>query len=186
MSTATKELVLPDADWDAFVAEMERADADEEDGLGGVESRIDWYLETIREGVAEMARNGEVATRRHNMIQDWEMGEAAKIERRNTYLIGQIGMLAPSDEFKMKAIHGKKSRSLPNGTFGYRTGPDRVEIGDAEAALLYAAANDLEVKTVRSVSKTTLKAHAKETGECEGDGWELISGMEAFFATPAK
>ena len=172
-----------DADWLAFVKTME---ADEPDGTPEIESRIDYYLEKIRDDEVELRRNTDVANRRLYMIEDWLAGENAKIRRRITYLTGQIGMLAPSSVAEMEAEHGKKSRTLPNGSFGYRSRPDSIDIEDATSALNYAKDEGLEVTVKESVSKTVLNTHAKETGVAEGRGWHLETGGPEFFVKPAK
>ena len=173
---------VPDAEWDAFVQKMEISGADglEED------SYIDFYLEEIGKLNAETWRNDEVAERRANMIEDWHQGEFGKIQRRIKYLTGQIGILAPADAFKMKDLHGKKSRSLPNGTYGYRTGNDRIELDKHADALVYAKGEGLDINVLESVTKTTLMAHFKATGAIEGPGWHYVKGTDAFFVKAAE
>ncbi len=172
-----------DAEWASFVADMEATPAD---GLADTDSRIDWYFEKIRESQAEIARNDEVAHRRMDMIADWRAGENAKIERRISHMTAMIGTLVPPNVAAMQAEYSKKSRTLPNGSFGYRATPDSVDISDPQAALAFAVTNNLFVKSVHSVTKTALKNHAKATGEMEGEGWRMVRGSDEFFVKPAK
>lgn len=151
-----------------------------------IESRIDYLLEKIRDTGFEIAGNNTVANRRHLMIEDWQQGENAKLDRRIDWLHSQIRQLVPADAQEMKDVHGKGSRTLPNGEFGYRQNPDKVEITDMHLAVAYADQNHIAVKAVRTVSKNALKAHARETGALDGTGWEVIPGEEAFFLTVAK
>ncbi len=155
------------------------------DGLADAEARIDWYLEKIREGNAEIQKNADVATRRVGMIEDWEAGERLKIDRRNSYLVGQIGMLAPATVEETEAEYGKKSRSLPHGTFGFRRMPDRIEIDDPKAALNFALTHGLEITVKESVSKTVLKTYVKDTGD-EGKGFHMVPGADEFYVKAGK
>lgn len=182
MTAIVKGPGLPDVEWDDFVAEMSAEATD----VHSEETLIDRYLEEILRGENERMRNVATAKARINMIEDWREGENAKIERRRVYLVGQIGMLAPPDVDAMQAEHGKKSRSLPHGKFGFRQRADRVEIEDAKAAIAFALDNNLPVETTYSVKKTTLKEHAKSTGETDGEGWHMEPGKSEFFVTPAK
>lgn len=104
MSDGTLE--LPDADWLQFVAEMEAAGPD---GLGDVDSRIDYYLEKMRDGVAEMERNTKTAVVRLDTITDWLAGENAKIERR-------IRVLRESREMKLLDYLNERVRDGRLGT----------------------------------------------------------------------
>ena len=177
------DLVFDDPDWDAFVKTMEATWAD---GQADIDSRIDYYFEKIRESQAEIERNDEVAHRRTDIIADWCAGEKAKVERRIGHMTAMIGTLVPPSVDAMQAEYGKKSRALPNGTFGYRARPDSVDISDPKEALAFAVTNNLPVKTVHSVSKTSLKDHATATGETEGDGWRMVIGADEFFVKAAK
>lgn len=186
MSDATELKFDNDTGWAEFVKEMESSGPD---GLGDADSRIDQYLERMRDNVELMARNALVAAERIAQQQDWLQGENAKIERRNSYLIGMIGTLAPASVEDQVKEYGKQTRTLPNGTFGFKiTKGEHVEVTDEEAALLYAIENELEIttKTTRSVQKNTLKAHFKNTGAVSGDGWEYHTAQKGFYAEPAK
>lgn len=177
------DIVERDFEWEQFVKEMEAAGPD---GLGDIDSRIDYYLEKIKDGNAEIERNRVTASIRLDTISDWLAGENAKIERRNSYLVGQIGMLAPPSAEDTVAEYGKKSRTLPNGSFGFKQKPGHVEIKDMGSAVRYALEMDLPTKIVETVSKTDLKTHARATGATEGEGWEWLPGTSDFFVSPAK
>ena len=174
------ELAITGPEWDEFVQMME------DTTLTSDLVRIDWLLERVAAARAEIAENNAVADARIAMQEDFRQGENARIERKITWLVGEIGTLAPTDGVAMKAEYSKKSRTLAHGTFGFKSHPDSIAIDDAKAALAFAVENSLPVKTVHSVTKTTLKDHAKATGESEGGGWRLVPGADAFFVTPAK
>ncbi len=174
----------PDPDWNEWLSEVGATFAD--GAITDIDTRIDYYLEKILAGENERMRNVATAKGRINMIEDWRAGENAKIERRRMYLVGQIGMLAPPDVEAMEAEHGRKSRSLPHGKFGFGQQGDKVEIEDAKAALAFALTNNLTVETKHHVTKTALKNYAQSAGVIEGPGWELVVGQSEFFVSPSK
>ena len=169
------ELELAGPDWDAFKAMMDDTTADSD------LVRIDWLLEKVTALKAEIAENDAVAKRRMEMQEDFRQGENAKIENAITYWVGQIGQLAPPSGEAMKAEYGKKSRTLANGSFGFKRRSERIEIDDEKAALAFAVKNHLPVRIVNSVTKTSLKDYAQSTGEMEGDGWRRIEAADEFF-----
>ncbi len=172
-----------DAEWDDFLIEMQSTHVS---GTRDVDSIIDWHLEKLRANQAEVIRNRLVANQRVETIRDWEAGEFAKLDRQREYIVGQIGQLAPPTSEATVEEYGKKSRTLPNGSFGFRAKPDRIEIEDAEKALAYAKQEDLEITVRESVSKTVLKKWAQGMGVADGGGWRLEPGKPGFFVTPAK
>ena len=177
------DLVFEDPGWNKFLADMEAAVPDD---ASEVDSIIDWWLEQLRANEAEVKRNAAVAKSRREMISDWEAGEALRLEAQRKYFVGHIGQLAPSTADDTVTKYGKRSRALPHGTFGFRHSTDTIEIADPKAALAFAVTNNLAVKTVHSVSKTSLKDHATATGETEGDGWRMVIGADEFFVKAAK
>ena len=181
---AVDELVL-DADWDKFRAEMETEVPTE---FENDESKIDWLLGKIRQLDGLVVTNNEVAKSGIRLQEDWLFGENAKLLRQAAHFRRWIAMLMPSSAEEAKKVYGKLSRSLPNGDIGWKKDVDTILIEDADAALAYAEANDLEVnnKITRSVSVATLKAHMKSTGALDGDGWRHVEGMSHVFVKPAK
>ena len=181
-ATIPEELELVGADWDAFRQMMEDTETDSD------LVRIDWLLERIRKAQAEIAENNEIADRRIAMQEDFRQGENAKIEGFVKWATGQIGVLAPDDGKAMKAEYGKLSRTLANGTFGFRQRPDRIEFDGKEEALVYAQENDIKVHRTISftVQKTDFQAYVKKTGVAEGKGWRQVPGKSELFVKPAK
>lgn len=168
-----------DSDLDEF---MERIglEAPAGDAQSDVDARIDYLLEQLAQIGEQIASNDDVARRRMDMIRDWQQGENAKLERKAEWLRGEVAALVPGpDDFRR--IYGKKSRTLPNGSVGYRASRDTVEITDASAALEYAREHGLEIRITERVNKTPLIEHAQQTGTMEGDGWEFVPGSDSFF-----
>lgn len=179
----------PDPEWDAFVAEVEaRMPASDDDLVAARDARIDYLLEKMGDIRAEQRWNREVAQRRIDVIQKWLDDENGKLDRQYEHVESRLRPHLPNTPEQFAALYGDraKSRSLPNGKFGFRRSADRVEITDKDAALAFARTNGLEVKVAESVSKTTLKNHAKATGEFSGQGWELVEGADELFVDPVE
>lgn len=134
---------------------------------------LDHYLEQLRERESEIERNAQIMTRRMAMIQAWERDANGRIERECQWLRQMIEALGRQYDFGKK-----KSRALPNGTFGFRAKPATLEITDPTAALAFAEANGLPIK--KSVGVTPLKEHFKATGEIP-DGCEYVEPEETFY-----
>ena len=174
------ELELSGVDFAAFRQMME------DTALQSDEVRIDWLLEQMRDAKVKIEQNNSVAKARIHMIEDWQAGENAKIMRRIEWWIGEIGKIAPATADATKDEYGTKSRSLPNGSFGFKKRPDHIEITDPGGALEDARVGGLDIAVKEYVTKTTLKNHAVATGDTEGRGWRLVPGGDEFFVTPAK
>jgi len=144
-----------------------------------VDSRIDWLMERIAKRRGVIADNNATAAQRAAQIEDWRQGENAKIERSVDWFNYQIRLLLPADGAEFKDQYGKKSRTLPFGTVGFKAHPSTLEVFDEERALAWAEARGLEIKTKRTVSKTTLKKALGD--ERSGDGFEVITHPDDFF-----
>lgn len=153
----------------AFYAEIE-AEVPETEAL---DVRLDYLLSRIGDLKAEIAGNNEVADRRVAMIEGWRAQANGSLERRAWWIQLQIEALADGYDYR-----GKKSRSLPAGSFGFRKKSDTLEIVDMPTAVAFAEANSLEIK--RSVNKTPLLIHFKATGEIPA-GTEFVPGGDEFF-----
>lgn len=185
MEAAIEEVPVADAGWDEFRASME---AEVPTELDNDESKIDWLLGKLRKIRGTTEENEAIAKCGIRLQEDWLAGENAKLERQAAHFRRWIAILMPPNAEEAKKVYGKFSRSLPNGDIGFKKDPDTIAIDDAEAALTYALANELEikVKTTRSVSVATLKAHIEDTGVLEGDGWRQVDGLSRVFVSPAK
>ena len=76
--------------------------------------------------------------------------------------------------------NAKKSLSLTLGTVGFKKNPDRLEIEDMEGAVRYAESHGIPIKVVKSVGKTALKDHVKQTGQVD-ESFKYIEGEEHFY-----
>lgn len=139
---------------------------------------IDHYLEALAERERTIAENRRVADARKAMIEQWLQSENTRIEREAFWLTRQIEAFAAEYDYGKK-----KSRNLPHGTFGVRRSPDRLEVNDEAAALEYAATHGIAGAIKRSILKTPLLKHLKETGDIP-DGCELLEGTDTFYVKP--
>lgn len=160
---------------EAFLRSLDVPEFDE--SQTSIDVAIDRYLEALAERERAIQENGDVADRRKAMIDAWLADANRGHEREVRWLRHLIASLAEGYDFGKK-----KSRSLPSGTFGYRSKPATLEIVDMDAAVAFAEAHGLEVK--RSVNKTPLLNHMKETGTVP-DGTEYVDGSETFFVKAA-
>lgn len=135
---------------------------------------LDHYLEQLGQREQEIARNHEIAERRHAMIAAWEREANGSLERECQWLRQQIEAWGRPYDFG-----SKKSRALPHGSFGYRSTPAKVEITDMEAAVAFAEAEGLEVK--KTVGKKPLMDYIKDHQGIIPDGCEHVDGSESFF-----
>lgn len=181
----TDQVPIADADWDDFKAEMEAEMPGHPESDAEAENRINWILGKLSAIDKLLAKNTETAKVGKRHWEDWAAGDNGLLERQASHWRREVASLAPSSSADAKKAYGKLSRTLPNGTIGFRQKPDTVEITDEAAAVVFARQQMLTVKTVRTVSVTTLKDHAKKTGETEGDGWHLETGKSEFYVTPA-
>ena len=155
------------------------------DPLTDTEARLDWLLERIANRQAEIATNNAIADRRKLQIEDWRQGENAKIERSIDWFNSQIRQLVPIEPTEFEQQFGKRSRTLPFGTIGYRKMPDTIEVFNPERALEWAKARGQETKIIpasETVSKTVLKAALKQ--HTDPDGFEVIRGLDEFYVKP--
>ena len=145
-----------------------------------VDSRIDWLLERIGKRQAMIEQNDAVAKERILQMEDWRQGENAKLERAIEWFRYEVKKLLPMDAKSFQQAYGKKSRTLPFGTVGYKKHPAKIEITDADRALLWAKAHNLPVTVKESVSKTVLK-EAVENITDNPDGFGVLPGHDEFF-----
>ena len=74
-----------------------------------------------------------------------------------------------------------KSRSLPHGKVGFKSSQDSVDIQDQVKAVIWAKANDVDVKVETTLLKTPAKKYITSTGdepELERDGLVFVPGTE--------
>lgn len=143
--------------------------------------RIDYLLGKLASIQSAIAGNDEIAKRRTEAVRAWQESENEKLNARASWLTFEIAQAAPEDGDAFKDVYGKKSRSLPNGSVGFRAGRDSVDITDMEAAVKYAVGNAIDVTVNTSVSKTELMAYVKATGSSEGDGWAVKPAVDTFY-----
>lgn len=135
---------------------------------------LDHYLEQLSQREADIAANHAVAEHRRAMIEGWEREQNGRLERECQWLRQQIEAWGRQYDFG-----SRKSRALPNGSFGFRATPAKVEITDMEAAVAFAEREGLEVK--KTVGKKPLMAYIKAHQGVIPDGCEYVDGADVFF-----
>jgi phage host-nuclease inhibitor protein Gam len=146
--------------------------------------RLDWLLSRLARVQAEIKRNSDVATARVQQIRTWEASANESLDRQCGYLEHLISLIGINYDYGKK-----RSRSLPNGTVGFRKRPPSVEIWDAEKAVAFALQRGIKVEQKTWVGKTELRKHIESTGELpEGaiDGVEYVEGGDVFYVTPKE
>lgn len=169
----------------AFFAAMEEGFGDDE-SRAGLDTRLDFLLQKMADRDLAIANNDEVADRRIAMIEGWRRQQNATIEREIGWLRLHFEALADGYDFG-----NARSRSLPHGSFGFRKGPDRVEVVDMAKAVQWAKENGLEAELKVSIDKTPLRKawapNLKATGEAPDPtaaGFDYILGEDSFFVKP--
>lgn len=158
---------------EAFLRTLDTVPGFNESDPASIDAVLDVYLEALAGREREMQRNAEVADRRKAMIDLWLADANRTHEREAAWLRHMIETIAAQYDFGKK-----KSRTLPAGTFGYRSKPATLEIVDMAAAVAFAEAHQLEVK--RTVGKTPLLQAFKASGIVP-DGTEYVEGSESFY-----
>ena len=147
-------------------------------GQADVLSLIDHLLRQLQEAEQKIGDADQVAERRKDMIESWRQGQIIPLETRANALRGRIHSMFPLVQLRGKA----KSTRLPHGQIGTRKVGPSIKITDADAVIIWAIANKVQVTNKQSVTKTTLTEHFKATGDTGGDGWRVVEEREQFFA----
>lgn len=145
-----------------------------------VDAYLDRLLQRIGELEAQEAGSRMAAKLRKAMVDAWLVDETMGIGSQRAYLEGQVRAIA---ETWYPFPKGKKSRTLPHGSFGFRKAPDTVEITEQALAIPWAEENDVTVKVTKEVQKTPVKKFIAETGvlpDPEKDGIIFHEGRDQF------
>jgi len=147
---------------------------------------IDYQLQLLAGIDVEMKQNREVMQRIVAPLQekidravDWCETENAGLARRAEWITSRIREHTQGYDYR-----GRKSRTLPNGKFGTRQKPSKLEIADKQAAVAFALANGVPVREIPAKVEPDareLKAYAESTG-ITPDGCTLIEARVEFFA----
>lgn len=170
----TPELTQEELERERFLVTLDTYEVSEDlDDPANLDACLDHLLEKLHEREEEISRNAAIMTRRIAMIQAWERDANGSLERECRWIRQEIEALARGYDFGRK-----KSRALPNGTFGFRARPATLEVVDPEAAVAFAEERGLPIK--KSIGVTPLKEHMKATGEIP-EGCEYVEGTETFY-----
>ena len=171
-----------EAEMDSFI-EQTGLNSDTPEALTDRELLIDYYMEKTQALELRAAMNRELRDRRVRVEDDWLEDENRKLRSQAEWLEQKILLNMPGslgafqDTFRVTT----KSRKLPHGVVGFKCPPDSVDIQDQTKAVIWAKANDVEVKVVESVLKTPAKKYVMETGDepdLEIDGLTFVPGVE--------
>lgn len=167
-------------EWDQdFLQEMSDLEPVEATDTIQVDARLDHFLERVKLIRWQIQQNEGVAKLRAAEIEDWKVGTNRGHERRIEWLESEIERLTDGYDYGRK-----KSRKLPNGSFGWRSLPDKIDIVEPGRAIAFAESRALDVTVEKRVSKTTLMKHVEATGEIpdvDDGGFLHIEGGERFF-----
>lgn len=160
---------------EAFLQALEEEAGIEHADRADLDVYLDHLLERLREREEKVSETNSVAQRRKDIIDRWAEMQNASLNREAGWLRLQIQAVAQGYDFG-----GKKSRTLPNGSFGYRRTQDTVEIIDKDLAIQSAEALGIPVKVTKELQKTPVKEHLKAGGTLP-DGVVYVMGAETFF-----
>lgn len=125
-----------------------------------LDAYLDYLLERIGTIDQQKATNDAVYQRRVQMLADWRDGENAMLLRRREYLVEAFRALTAQYEYPK----GKKSRTLPNGTFGTRSAREKLDIVDPQKAIDFARAYGVPVRVKEEVDAKALREFYESTG----------------------
>jgi hypothetical protein len=139
-------------------------------------------LASVRE---EIAANKRVHDADADRVAQWFNRVNASPVRQEAWLLDMIEHVA---QF-VPTFGKKKSRDLPHGVIGWRKNPERIVVEDEAAALAWAKARGLPVKTAETVAVPDLTRAWKEVRPTQEPGWlppgcKLVGAEEVFHADP--
>jgi hypothetical protein len=118
-------------------------------------------------------------------VKAWAAAELRRAERQEQFFLLRYGrQLEDWARLQVEQQHDRRrSVSLPAGNIGFRAEPTRLSVIDEAKLLSWAKANlPSAVRTVETITKSTLTDHLKATGECP-DGAEFVGGAQRFFVS---
>lgn len=116
-------------------------------------------------------------------VQAWAAAELRRAQREEEFFLHRFG--ADLERWAREQIgtlqDGRKSIAIPSGTLGFRTEATRLAITDEMTLLAWCKTHmPTAVKTMESITKTSVMNHVKTTGECPS-GAAIEGGGEKFY-----
>jgi hypothetical protein len=114
----------------------------------------------------------------------WCECEQARAKREEEFFVFRFGQqLLDYTRLKIASAGGRrKSVSLPAGTIGFRTEPEKLVMDDEQAVIAWAKQhNPALVTTIEKLSKSALNEHLEKTGEIPDAGAHLEPAREKFY-----
>ena len=115
---------------------------------------------------------------------DWCEREQTRAKREEEFFLFRFGQqLLDYTRLKIASAGGRrKSVSLPAGTVGFRSEPEKLAIDDEQAVICWAKKhNPALVTIVEKLSKSALNEHLEKTGEIPDTGAHLEPAREKFY-----
>jgi hypothetical protein len=135
------------------------------------EASASWVVRKVNEERAHRVR-----------VQQWCDAELRRSDARERFLMFRFEReLEDWTRQQLARMHGnRRSIHLPGGTVGIRIQPTSIVIADEPGLIAWCEMHlPSAIKVVRSILKTELHTHVKQTGECPV-GAELAGGGERF------
>ena len=170
-----------------YDAEMERADWDLAEYLPN--SKLSFQVNDRESAEWVVGKMLDLDAREARLKAGYEAARR-EIERERAFFERRFGDDLRNVTLREILSEGgrKKSVKLLNGTVGFRSTPEKVEVTDSEVAMEWALKNAEQavvVKETRSLSKSQLLAHLKENGEMP-DGCEYVEPAQKFYFSAPK
>lgn len=176
-----------EAEMQTFI-EQTGLNSDTPEALTDRELLIDYYMEKIQALDLRAGMNHEIRNRRVRVEDDWLEDENRKLRSQVEWLEQKILLNMPGTLGAFQDTFGvtTKSRKLPHGQVGFKSSQDSVDIQDQTKAVIWAKANDVDVKVETTLLKTPAKKYVMETGDepdLERDGLTFVPGAERRYVT---
>jgi hypothetical protein len=118
-------------------------------------------------------------------VKAWAAAELRRAERQEQFFLMRYGrQLEDWTRLQIEQQHDRRrSVSLPAGNIGFRMEQTRLSVTDEAKLFSWAKANlPSAIRTVETITKTTLTEHLKATGEV-ANGAEIVGGAERFYVS---
>jgi len=144
-------------------------------------AKADWAVAKIIDAEARISRRSELAAELHARIDTWLEKASIADNDSISYL---SSLLRPWVESELASQHRSRSVSLPSGIAQLRKLPDRLDVTDPEAAMVWATKHRPDAVIIKKdLSRSVLKAIILNENEAiPGCSFEL--GSDQLFVRP--
>lgn len=173
-----------EAEMDSFIKQT-GLNSDTPEALTDRELLIDYYMEKTQALELRAGMNRELRDRRVRVEDDWLEDENRKLRSQTEWLEQKILLNMPGDlkAFQKEFALSKrqKSRKLPHGQVGFRSGRDTVSVPNQPLAVDWAMRCGVSVRVETTLLAREVKRYIDRTGdipELETDGIVFVPGTE--------